>query len=125
MDERVDSILHIVCGKMFHKSQSCVRHFVLHISSQSDMYRRTRLKAIHTIVYIQILMESTLYETTERALIDSLGLFSIKKIPFGLEESLRWGNRNKEREKIERWVNTKSDEQFDLLYEKNMTFNII
>jgi len=60
-------------------------------------------------------MESTLYETTERALIDSLGLFSIKKIPFGLEESLRWGNRNKEKEKIKRWVNTKSDKQFDLL----------
>lgn len=72
-------------------------HFV---RVQLDMYRRTRLRVIHTIVHIQILMGSTLYETTERALIDSLGLFSIKKIPFGLEESLRGGNRNKEREKV-------------------------
>ena len=59
----------------------------------------------HTIVHIQILMGSTLYETTEPALIDSLGLFSIKKIPFGVEESLRGENRNKE--KIQRWVNKK------------------
>lgn len=61
-------------------------------------------------------MGSTLFETTKRALIDSLGLFSIKKIPFGLEESLRGENRNKEKEKMERWVNKKR--QFGLLYGK-------
>jgi len=50
-------------------------------------------------VHIQILIESTLYETIERALIDSHGLFSIKKIPFRLEESLRGKNKNKEKER--------------------------
>lgn len=55
-------------------------------------------------------MESTLYETTERAFIDSLGLFSIKKIPFGIKESFPWRKieikREKEKKK-KRWIDKK------------------
>lgn len=96
----MDSILRIARGKMFHESQSCVRRFaphilsVRHVQTNTSTYDRTYTNLDGT--------HPSYCETTERALIDSLGLFSIKKIPFGLEESLRGENRNKEREKVGR-----------------------
>lgn len=62
-------------------------------------------------------MESTLYETTERAFIDSLGLFSIKKIPFGIKESFPWGKIEIKREKEKRWIDKKCQIIYSFVYE--------
>lgn len=62
-------------------------------------------------------MESTLYETTERAFIDSLGLFSIKKIPFGIKESFPWGKIEIKREKEKKkWIDKKCQTIYSLVY---------
>lgn len=102
---------------MFQESQSCVRRFIPHTVCQSCSPTYTDIYQTYVQSYMyKILMGFTLYETTERALTDSLGVFSIKKIPFGIKESLRGGNRHKEgKKKREKDGQEKSAKRFTLL----------
>jgi len=63
------------------------------------MYRETRLQTIQSYTYTNLNGFHPLWNN--RALIDSLDLFSTKKIPFEIKESLHEGNRYKEGRQIE------------------------
>lgn len=87
VNERVNYSLHSMRKNVSEVSVMRKTHPTHYVSVQTYTEHAIIHTIIYTIIHIQILMESTLYETTERAFIDSLGLFSIKKIPFGIKES--------------------------------------